>query len=288
MSEQQNSFENVELESDVGFDVRFVTMHHNSPYHWHRELEILYILNGHATVNMDGERYELNPLEAIVIDYSKIHEVLYALPQTMGICIHVSRNLLSRFLPSQELMSFHCSKKYLTEEQGEAYERMCAMLKKLTVLYVNQQKTYQLRSNSMILEILADLIEYFSEPVIPVTGYVRLSNVERLEQICDYVEHNYMNEITLQEAADELGLNREYFCRFFAQNMGISFIKYVNQVRVNHIYQDILHTEDSVQEIAERHGFFNQKLFYRAFKEHYGCTPREARNMAKDNPYVEE
>lgn len=285
MSGQQNSFENVELESNVGFDVRFVTMHHNSPYHWHRELEILYILNGHATVNMDGERYELKPLEAIVIDYSKIHEVLYALPQTMGICIHVSRSLLNRFLENQELMSFHCSKKHLTEEQVEAYERMCAMLKKLTVLYVNQQKTYQLRSNSMILEILADLIEYFSEPVIPVTGYVRLSNVERLEQVCDYVEHNYKDEITLQNAADELGLNREYFCRFFAQNMGISFVKYVNQVRVNHIYQDILHTDDSIQDIVERHGFFNQKLFYRTFKEHYGCTPREARNMAKEHPY---
>lgn len=287
MSETKNSYENVELEKDVGFDIRFVTMHHNSPYHWHREMEILYILNGHATVNMDRERYELNPLEAIVIDYSKIHEVLYALPQTMGICIHISRSLLNRFLPEQTLMSFRCSGKYLTEEQTESYSCICSMLKKLTVLYVNQQKTYQLRSNSLILEVLAELIEHFSEPVIPASGYVRLSNVERLEQVCDYVEHKYKEEINLQDAADELGLNREYFCRFFAQNMGISFVKYVNQVRVNHIYQDILHTEDSIQEIIERHGFLNQKLFYRTFKEHYGCTPREARNMVKDNSYIE-
>ena len=283
MSDQQNRYENVELESDVGFDIRFVTMHHNSPHHWHRELEILYILNGHATVNMDGERYELNPLEAIVIDYSKIHEVLYALPQTMGICIHVSRNLLNRFLPNQELMSIHCAGKHLDAAKAEAYQHICALLEKITVLYVNQQKTYELRSHAIILEILAELVEYFSEPVVPEKGYVRLSNIERLEQVCDYVEHNYQNEITLQDAADELGLNREYFCRFFAQSMGISFVKYVNRVRVNHIYQDILHTEDSIQEIMERHGFFNQKLFYRTFKEHYGCTPREARNLVKNN-----
>lgn len=287
MQKLQNNYENVELERDVGFDIRFVTFQHNSPYHWHREMEILYILNGHATVNMNGERYSLNPLEAIVIDYSKIHEVLYALPQTMGICIHISRNLLNRFLPGQELMSFRCSKKHLTDKQTEVYERICARLKKLTILYVNQQKTYQLRSNSIILEILADLVEYFGELVIPSVGYVRLSNIERLEQVCDYVEHHYKEEITLQDAADELGLNREYFCRFFARNMGISFGKYVSQVRVNHIYQDILHTQDSIQEIMERHGFFNQKLFYRTFKEHYGCTPREVRTMAKDNPYVE-
>ena len=39
--------------------------------------------------------------------------------------------------------------------------------------------------------------------------------MERLEQICTYVDHHYREEMTLQEAADELGLNREYFCRFF-------------------------------------------------------------------------
>ncbi len=288
MSEQQNSYENVQLEADVGFDIRFVTMNHNSPYHWHREMEILYILNGHATVKMDGERYELNPLDAIIIDYSKIHEVLYALPQTMGICIHISRNLLYRYLPNTELISFQCAKERTAEENSEVYGQICEALKKITVLYVNQKNTYRLRSTALIMEILACLIESFSESVTPSASYAKISNIGRLEQICDYVEHHYKEEIILQDAADELGLNREYFCRFFTQNMGISFIKYVNQVRVNHIYQEILHTDDSIQEIMERHGFFNQKLFYRMFKERYGCTPREARNMAKDNPYVAE
>ena len=32
--------------------------------------------------------------------------------------------------------------------------------------------------------------------------------------------------------------------------------------------------------------FFNQKLFYRMFKERYGCTPREARDMARNSPYL--
>ena len=95
-----------------------------------------------------------------------------------------------------------------------------------------------------------------------------------------------MEEISLQDAADELGLNREYFCRFFKQNTGISFIRYVNQVRINHIYQELLHSDEGIQEITERHGFYNQKLFYRMFKERYECTPRELRSMARNNPYL--
>lgn len=113
-----------------------------------------------------------------------------------------------------------------------------------------------------------------------------MSNMQRLDQICAFVEHHYTEDISLQEAADELGLNREYFCRFFKQNTGTSFIKYVNQVRINRIYQDLLCTDDSIQDIMEKHGFYNQKLFYRMFKERYECTPREMRNMARNNPYL--
>ncbi len=68
--------------------------------------------------------------------------------------------------------------------------------------------------------------------------------------------------------------------------MGIPFIQYVNQVRINQIYQDLLHTDESIQEIMERHGFYNQKLFYRMFKEIYDCTPVKLRQSAVDNPYL--
>lgn len=286
MQQQDNTYENVNLQPDIGFDIRFVTMDHNSPFHWHRELEILYILNGHATVHMDGEQYELNPLDTIVMDYARIHEVIYELPQTMGICIHVSRQLIRRYLPEAELMSIRCEGKRLMPQQRQYYSGLCENLKELTVLYVNQNKTYRLRSTALILDILACLVEHFSESVTKSVSDAKVSNMERLEHVCDYVEHRYNDEITLQEAADELGLNKEYFCRFFKQNTGTSFIRYVNQVRLNHIYQDLLHTDDAVQEIMERHGFYNQKLFYRMFKERYDCSPRELRNMAQNNPYL--
>ena len=183
MEEQKNTYENVTLEPDVGFDIRFVTMDHNSPFHWHREMEILYILNGHATVHMEGEEYELNPLDAIVMDYARIHEVIYALPQTMGICIHVSRQLLRRYLPEAEPFAIRCAGQRLLPGQQEYYNEICGYLKELTVLYVNQNETYRLKSTARILELLACLVEQFSEPVSMVATQTRAGKMERLEQI---------------------------------------------------------------------------------------------------------
>ena len=59
--------------------------------------------------------------------------------------------------------------------------------------------------------------------------------------------------------------------------MGISFLRYVNQVRASHIYQDLIHTDLAIAEIMEKNGFTNQKLSNRTFKELYGCTPSKIR-----------
>ena len=180
---EEKTYENVNLKPDVGFDIRFVTMKHNSPFHWHRELELLYILNGHATVHMDGGRYELNPLDAIVMDYAKVHEVIYELPQTMGICIHVSRQLLRRYLGETEPFEIRCIGQRLTKEQEEPYSSLCSFLKELTVLYVDQQKTYRLKSTALILNILACLMEHFADPVTLSATAAKIGNMERLDTL---------------------------------------------------------------------------------------------------------
>ncbi len=276
---------------DHGFSIKFVTMRHNSPPHWHRAMELLFVLNGKATVTMEGKKHMLKPLDLIVIDSAKVHDVVYAMPQSMGICIHISKNFMRRYIAGMELMRFQCDAETLEaggqdEQKQEAYMELCGYMKDLTILYMNQKQSYQLKCSAGVLNILAVLVDHFSSPAsdsISVSGYNKLA---RMEQIYQYVEKHHSEGITLQDGAQELGLNREYFCRFFKENMGISFIAYVNQVRIDHIYQDLLHTEEGIQEILERHGFYNQKLFYQKFKERYDCTPGKLRQIAKNNPYM--
>ena len=267
---------------DNGFHIKYVTKNHNSPPHWHRALEILYILNGRATVKMDGKKYKLNPQDMLVIDSTKVHDVVYALPQTMGITIHISKNFLRKYIADIELMKFECNKESLKGEQQDSYERLCGYMKRLTVIYIEQKQSYELKSNAYVLDILSELVDYFSMQItenMTVSSYNKLA---RMEQIYHYVEEHHSEEITLENISSELGLNREYFCRMFKKNMGISFISYVNQGRIDHIYRDLIYTDDSIQEITERHGFYNQKLFYKMFKERYQCTPLKLRKIASE------
>ena len=109
-------------------------------------MEILYILNGHATVHMEGEEYELNPLDAVVMDYARIHEVICAAAD--------NGNLYPRVKAASAALSagggtfaIRCAGQRLRPGQQEYYNEICGYLKELTVLYVNQNETYRLKKH---------------------------------------------------------------------------------------------------------------------------------------------
>ena len=64
----------------------------------------------------------------------------------------------------------------------------------------------------------------------------------------------------------------------------MTFLNYLNEVRLSHTYEDLLNTNAPISEVMEANGFTNQKLFNAAFKELYGCTPSAARRERTGTP----
>lgn len=72
---------------------------------------------------------------------------------------------------------------------------------------------YALISGAWILQIPGVLVEQFGQQISGELDVCSTENGVRLEQIFHYVERNYKGTISLQEAVDELGLNKEYKSR---------------------------------------------------------------------------
>lgn len=271
---------------ELGFKIEFVTMKHNSPSHWHQELELLFILNGSAVITAGGERYRVEPLDFTVIDSSVVHEAVYRLPQTMGICIHISKAYLRRYLADIDFLNYSCIPGRLHAGQKASYSRICAYLKDLTILYFKESPGCAFRNAAAIMSIMAELTDFFAARYSEGSPAADADQLARVRQMFQYVEDHYREPISLKSAADVLGLNREYFCRFFKRSTGISFLQYVNQVRLNHIYRELLYSEGSIQEILEANGVSGSRAFYSLFKKTYGCTPGGLRKMGRENRYL--
>lgn len=100
---------------------------------------------------------------------------------------------------------------------------------------------------------------------------------QRVYPILDMVNRHYAEEISLAQVAEKMHLHPNYFCRIFKQVVGQSFHAYLSEVRLCHIYQDLLTSSEPVATIVERNGVVCNNFFYRQFKRRFNITPSALR-----------
>lgn len=249
--------------------------HH--PLHWHDEVEILFPLSGKADIVIDGVQHNLLTRHLLVVESGQVHSSHSDNNSAMFLCIHLSKTRLKDYIQDIESIRIQCLPEAIPDEKFPHYLKICKLLEYLTHLYVKDSPSFYLEADGVILQVLANLIEHFSIKHLPSISSLDVLSMDRIYQIIGFVEQHFQEHIPLDEAAALLGLTKEYFCRFFKKNMGISFLQYVNEIRISHIYYDLLHTDLSILEIMEKNGFTNQKLFNQTFKKLYGYTPSEVR-----------
>ena len=98
-----------------------------------------------------------------------------------------------------------------------------------------------------------------------------------MKLILKYVENNYMNKITIEDIANEVGLSQSHFMKYFKNSMGTSFIDYLNEYRLTMASRLLISSESSILDIAAEVCYENLSYFNRTFKKRFEMTPREYR-----------
>lgn len=256
------------------------------PMHWHDTMEILFCLNGSVTICIDQETLTLSRNQLIVFDSKIVHSIHSNSKLYMFLCIHVNKKQLSSYVPDLELYSIRCRPVPLDDSNSSQYIHLCQLAHDLTRINIEEKNTSAMRSDGTVLLMLADLIQYFSVHTLPENTRRQKQSNDVLREIIAYVNSHYKDSLTLDDMARQTGFSREYFCRFFKQHMGITFLRYVNEVRVSHAGRLLSDTDLSISEVMQESGFTNQTLFNRLFKEIYGMTPRQARNSSPTDKYL--
>lgn len=280
-------YERVDNKNCAGIQYGFHTVSEKyEPLHWHDELEILYYLNGEASILIDGFRYQLPKKQAVVINSGQVHNTSYSKGAAMYLCIHLDLTSMEEYVPDIQMYQIECHPERIPEQDFPQYRKLCALLEEITEEYIREDEVLLMEVTGLILQVFAILLKNFSKK-FPVgsTGRSVLSR-KRIQKVLTYTEEHYMEQIMLDDIAGLLGLGREYFCRFFKKNMGMSFGRYLNEVRISKIHHDLLYTDEPVAVLIEKHGFLNPKLFYDLFRDIYGCRPLQIRNGSQSSKKI--
>lgn len=104
------------------------------------------------------------------------------------------------------------------------------------------------------------------------------TNNELVNQVCRYILEHLEDPLTLQELAGRFGVNKNYLCAVFKDEIGKGITEYIHYNKTNAAKQMLRYTDKSLIEIANYLSFCSQSYFQQVFKKVTGLTPTAYRN----------
>lgn len=95
----------------------------------------------------------------------------------------------------------------------------------------------------------------------------------RMNTILEFTFRESHRRIYLEEVAQRANLSVEAFCRYFKVHTRKTYISFLNEVRISHACQLLIHRDLSVEQVCYQSGFSNVSNFNRMFKKITGKTP---------------
>jgi AraC-like DNA-binding protein len=116
------------------------------------------------------------------------------------------------------------------------------------------------------------------------TGYEKALEIKQSSlkmEILNYINSNFCDsQFSLQGTADHFDVSPSWLSRFFKQETGQNFIKYISDLRMSRVKELLVYTDRQVKDIVSEVGYMDAPSFLRKFKAAEGKTPGQYREQA--------
>ena len=95
--------------------------------------------------------------------------------------------------------------------------------------------------------------------------------------ITRYLQEHLAEEVSLSVLAEEFHLSAQYISQLFKNEIGVGFLAYLTNIRMERAKQLLLSTSLSIAEVSEQSGYSDYRVFTKVFKKSEGITPSQYR-----------
>ena len=106
--------------------------------------------------------------------------------------------------------------------------------------------------------------------------------------ITRYLQEHLAEEISLSVLAEQFHLNPQYISQLFKSEIGVNFLVYLTNIRMEKAKKLLLSTALSIAEVAEQSGYGDYRVFTKVFKKSEGITPSQYRRDFLEGDRVHE
>lgn len=228
-------------------------------YHFHKNYELTYVQEGEVELTLNETKYLLKAGDYAFVLPHEFHS--YHTPSHSIVWIGVfSADFVGEF---GRITKNKRAKKsiFVCEPEVNTYLKKYLIVKENPNVFVLKSALYA--ACSQFLKT-ADLYDITNEK-------------DFVYDISSYISTHFQQEITLASIAEILGYEYHYLSRQFHHHFHMNFKQFLNIYRIDYAKEQLLHTQNSITEIALNSGFQNMRSFNRVFLEQTGVTPSEYR-----------
>lgn len=231
---------------------------------------IFYMIKGQGKILVSEKSYVLQEENFLIVNYNHSYQTLLC-PDSLLMKIDVDRHTLWGFSERRNYL-FHC---YDYGQQNTKYEKFRYRLNQLLGEFTLEPSGLNYRKMSKLYDICDYMVQAF---VVSESSALQSREEGKADRVFEYIEKNYSNKITLEDAAGWVYMAPASFSRFFSRTAGTTFVKYLTRVRLEHALTDLLSSDISISDIAYKNGFGSVSQFNKKFKTFYHMSPHEYKN----------
>lgn len=238
--------------------------------HWHDRMELILVVSGSMMLHSDEGHFEVLPGQVVVCAPRRMHG---GIAGSKGVEYHTFMFDVEKFC--NDTMA---SDKYLVPvlksemvfQPVIGNQQLRTVFEKLVAIVTNDAACHPLQAEACIYEMLGILHQYSLTP----TG--QLTKIDKeFYQILEYINTHFVEKITAREISLQFNYNPSYFCRRFKAITGLSFVKYVQALRMEYAIKLLKEGKDEIRYIAWKCGYPDVSYFSNCFKNHFGFRPSE-------------
>ena len=238
----------------------------NCIMHINPELEVICVKKGSITVRYDDTEVTVNENQAALVLPYRLHGV--TMPEgAEAFVLMFSPNISGDFYDHYKAMDMKKHVFDLPETLRNYMETVLAEISENMTVFNVKSLFYPL-----VNAYLKD-----NEAVVAKNNAASAL----IRKVAEFVAENFREEITVEDVAQAVGEGRTKVSNLLKEYAGVSFVDFLNAVRVQKARGIVEFTDQPITEIAYYCGFGSVRNFNRIFASVYGCSPSDLRKDKK-------
>ena len=245
--------------------------------HYHDELEFLVIFEGCLAITVDEREYFAEAGDVVFVGSGVPHSTRYTVPSRSGLIQFRENDYLSSNIT--KIIKYSVKFNNLSESKVRIIKNreLFESLERILLEFERKERAFEIFVRSEVYRVLGLL--YRDGILLDTERFFASKEIQKILPALEYINKNYSENISLENASSLLGFDASYFCRLFRSATGATFTEYLNFVRICKAERMLEDTKKSILEISEAVGFSSMSYFNRVFKRIRFCSPGSYRML---------